>query len=98
MGEGVVSHHVWIIQHYHQVQAGRQNKASNVGGASDTCTLTFSPWPLLPRGLTVMFEIMKTYGHLYEQEWWKDIFGVVFRLFGDMKLPDSPSEVHALVN
>ncbi len=40
-----------------------------------------------------MFEIMKTYGHQYKQEWWQDLFSVVFRLFGDMKLPDSPNEV-----
>ena len=59
---------------------------------------TLFPNPSLPpspigRGLTVMFEIMKTYGHLYLQHWWIDLFGVIFRLFGEMKLPDSPSEV-----
>ena len=40
-----------------------------------------------------MFEIMKTFGDLFEQRWWIDLFKVIFRLFGDMKIPDSPSEV-----
>jgi brefeldin A-inhibited guanine nucleotide-exchange protein len=44
------------------------------------------------RGLTVMFEIMKTHGHLYHQRWWSDLFNVIFRLFGNMKLPDTPNE------
>lgn len=46
------------------------------------------------RGLTVMFEIMKSYGHLFQQHWWVDLFKIVFRLFANMKLPDSPIEVH----
>ena len=40
------------------------------------------------RGLTVMFEIMKSYGHTFQQHWWRDVFRVVFRIFDNMKLPD----------
>ena len=43
--------------------------------------LTFS-------ALTVMFEIMKSYGHTFYKHWWKEIFKVVFRIFDSMKLPD----------
>ena len=45
------------------------------------------------RGLTVMFEIMKSYGHLYQQRWWQDLFKVVFRIFDNMKLPELQAEV-----
>ena len=45
------------------------------------------------RGLTVMFEIMKSYGHLYQQAWWQDLFKVVFRIFSNMKLPEQQVEV-----
>lgn len=45
------------------------------------------------RGLTVMFEIMKTYGHTYEKHWWQDLFRIVFRIFDNMKLPEQQTEV-----
>ena len=35
-----------------------------------------------------MFEIMKSYGHTFQQHWWRDVFRVVFRIFDNMKLPD----------
>eukprot|EP00053_Salpingoeca_punica_P019678 m.200806 g.200806 ORF g.200806 m.200806 type:complete len:1530 (-) comp17699_c1_seq2:138-4727(-) len=38
------------------------------------------------RALTVMFEIMKTYGQTFLPQWWKDLFRVVFRIFDDKKL------------
>uniref|UniRef100_A0A1X7VGU5 SEC7 domain-containing protein n=1 Tax=Amphimedon queenslandica TaxID=400682 RepID=A0A1X7VGU5_AMPQE len=44
------------------------------------------------RGLTVMFEIMKTYGYLYQPHWWTDLFNVIFRLFSSTKTPDSVIE------
>ena len=40
------------------------------------------------RALTVMFEILKIFGHTYHKHWWKEVFKVVFRIFGGMKLPD----------
>ena len=41
----------------------------------------------------MMFEIMKSYGHLYQQAWWQDLFNVVFRIFSNMKLPEQQVEV-----
>eukprot|EP00730_Choanoeca_flexa_P014367 TRINITY_DN6260_c0_g1_i1.p1 TRINITY_DN6260_c0_g1~~TRINITY_DN6260_c0_g1_i1.p1 ORF type:complete len:1256 (+),score=488.56 TRINITY_DN6260_c0_g1_i1:453-3770(+) len=38
------------------------------------------------RALTVMFEIMKTYGDRFLAQWWTDLFRVVFRIFDDKKL------------
>jgi len=46
-----------------------------------------------PRGLTVMFEVMKTYGHTFEKHWWQDLFRIVFRIFDNMKLPEQQTEV-----
>lgn len=45
-------------------------------------------------GLTVMFEIMKTYGEDFERHWWKDLFRIIFRIFDNMKLPEQQSEVY----
>ncbi|CAN2389838.1 Dimerisation and cyclophilin-binding domain of Mon2, partial [Pristimantis euphronides] len=44
------------------------------------------------RGLTVMFEIMKSYGHTFEKHWWHDLFRLVFRIFDNMKLPEQQTE------
>ena len=49
--------------------------------------------PLFLRGLTVMFEIMKSYGHTFEKHWWHDLFRIVFRIFDNMKLPEQQTEV-----
>ena len=57
---------------------------------SHTLTLTHShTHTLTHRGLTVMFEIMKTYGHLYKPSWWQDLFNIVFRIFDNLKLPET---------
>ncbi len=45
------------------------------------------------RGLTVMFEIMKTYGDTFELHWWRDLFRIIFRIFDNMKLPEAQNEV-----
>ena len=47
------------------------------------------------RGLTVMFEVIKTYGASFSSHWWKDLFRVVFRIFDNMKVPDALTEVRA---
>lgn len=39
-----------------------------------------------------MFEIMKSYGHTFENHWWHDLFRIVFRIFDNMKLPEQQSE------
>lgn len=56
------------------------------------CTLTSFPL-VVYRGLTVMFEIMKSYGHTFEKHWWQDLFRIVFRIFDNMKLPEQQTEV-----
>ena len=43
-----------------------------------------------------MFEIMKSYGHLFQPSWWQDLFNVVFRIFDNMKLPEAIVEVTIL--
>ncbi|CDW58249.1 brefeldin A inhibited guanine [Trichuris trichiura] len=43
-------------------------------------------------GLTVLFEIVKTYGEEFRDEWWKDLFQVIFRIFDMMKLPEQQNE------
>ncbi len=40
-----------------------------------------------------MFEIMKTYGDTFEPHWWRDLFRIIFRIFDNMKLPESQNEV-----
>ena len=40
-----------------------------------------------------MFEIMKTYGETFEPHWWRDLFRIIFRIFDNMKLPESQNEV-----
>jgi hypothetical protein len=40
-----------------------------------------------------MFEIMKNYGDTFSQNWWRELFNVVFRIFDNMKLPDTQIEV-----
>ena len=40
------------------------------------------------RGLTVMFEIVKTYGGKLLPHWWNDLFALIFRIFDPSKLPE----------
>uniref|UniRef100_A0A915PU37 SEC7 domain-containing protein n=1 Tax=Setaria digitata TaxID=48799 RepID=A0A915PU37_9BILA len=44
------------------------------------------------RSLTVMFEIMKTFGAEFKNEWWRDLFQVAFRIFDVMKLAEEQNE------
>jgi len=44
------------------------------------------------RALTVLFEIVKTYGESFKPNWWKDLFNVIFRIFDNMKLPEHVTE------
>ncbi|XP_046858105.1 brefeldin A-inhibited guanine nucleotide-exchange protein 1-like isoform X5 [Xenia sp. Carnegie-2017] len=53
-----------------------------------SCIINRCKLDVRTRGLTVMFEIMKTYGNTFLQHWWRDVFKVVFRIFDNMKLPD----------
>jgi len=40
-----------------------------------------------------MFEILKTYGDTFLPHWWNDIFKIIFRIFDNMKHPESQYEV-----
>nr|XP_034978039.1 brefeldin A-inhibited guanine nucleotide-exchange protein 2 isoform X3 [Zootoca vivipara] len=57
-----------------------------------SCIINRCKLDVRTRGLTVMFEIMKSYGHTFEQHWWQDLFRIVFRIFDNMKLPEQQSE------
>ncbi|KAL4236729.1 Brefeldin A-inhibited guanine nucleotide-exchange protein 1 [Mactra antiquata] len=57
-----------------------------------SCVINRCKLDVRTRGLTVMFEIMKTYGGSYEPHWWRDLFRIVFRIFDNMKLPESQNE------
>ncbi|XP_078456727.1 brefeldin A-inhibited guanine nucleotide-exchange protein 1-like isoform X1 [Lampetra planeri] len=58
-----------------------------------SCIINRCKLDVRTRGLTVMFEIMKTYGHTFEKHWWQDLFRIVFRIFDNMKLPEQQTEV-----
>ncbi|XP_048384651.1 brefeldin A-inhibited guanine nucleotide-exchange protein 1 isoform X4 [Stegostoma tigrinum] len=57
-----------------------------------SCIINRCKLDVRTRGLTVMFEIMKTYGHTFEKHWWQDLFRIVFRIFDNMKLPEQQTE------
>uniref|UniRef100_A0A4W3GEL9 ARF guanine nucleotide exchange factor 1 n=1 Tax=Callorhinchus milii TaxID=7868 RepID=A0A4W3GEL9_CALMI len=57
-----------------------------------SCIINRCKLDVRTRGLTVMFELMKTYGHTYEKHWWQDLFRIVFRIFDNMKLPEQQTE------
>ena len=44
-----------------------------------------------------MFELLKTYGDTFLTHWWNDIFKIIFRIFDNMKLPESQYEVNTFV-
>uniref|UniRef100_A0A8C9NLX6 ARF guanine nucleotide exchange factor 2 n=1 Tax=Serinus canaria TaxID=9135 RepID=A0A8C9NLX6_SERCA len=57
-----------------------------------SCIINRCKLDVRTRGLTVMFEIMKNYGHTFEKHWWQDLFRIVFRIFDNMKLPEQQTE------
>ncbi|CAD5111922.1 DgyrCDS1182 [Dimorphilus gyrociliatus] len=57
-----------------------------------SCIINRCKLDVRTRGLTVMFEIMKTYGDVFEPHWWKDLFKIVFRIFDTSKLPETQTE------
>ncbi|XP_034732163.1 brefeldin A-inhibited guanine nucleotide-exchange protein 2 isoform X3 [Etheostoma cragini] len=59
-----------------------------------SCIINRCKLDVRTRGLTVMFEIMKSYGHTFEKHWWHDLFRIVFRIFDNMKLPEQQTEKH----
>ena len=57
-----------------------------------SCIISRCKLDVRTRGLTVMFEIMKTYGGSFKAAWWRDLFGVAFKIFNVMKLPEAQTE------
>ncbi|XP_059188662.1 brefeldin A-inhibited guanine nucleotide-exchange protein 2 [Centropristis striata] len=57
-----------------------------------SCIINRCKLDVRTRGLTVMFEIMKSYGNTFEKHWWHDLFRIVFRIFDNMKLPEQQTE------
>uniref|UniRef100_A0A5S6Q9P9 SEC7 domain-containing protein n=1 Tax=Trichuris muris TaxID=70415 RepID=A0A5S6Q9P9_TRIMR len=57
-----------------------------------SCIISRCKLDVRTRGLTVLFEIVKTYGGEFRDEWWKDLFQVIFRIFDMMKLPEQQNE------
>jgi len=54
-----------------------------------SCIVSRCKLDVRTRGLTVLFDIVKTYGDQFEAHWWKDLFQVLFRIFDNMKLKDN---------
>nr|NVI78070.1 Sec71 ortholog [Cucujiformia] len=57
-----------------------------------SCVVNRCKLDVRTRALTVLFEIIKTYGDTYSGHWWKDLFKVLFRIFDNMKLPEKQPE------
>lgn len=57
-----------------------------------SCVVNRCKLDVRTRALTVLFEIVKTYGESFKPHWWKDLFNVIFRIFDNMKLPEHVTE------
>lgn len=57
-----------------------------------SCVVNRCKLDVRTRALTVLFEIIKTYGDSFNAHWWKDLFKVLFRIFDNMKLPEKQPE------
>ncbi|CAH0546224.1 unnamed protein product [Brassicogethes aeneus] len=57
-----------------------------------SCVVNRCKLDVRTRALTVLFEIIKTYGDSFHPNWWKDLFKVLFRIFDNMKLPEKQTE------
>ncbi|CAB3369386.1 Hypothetical predicted protein [Cloeon dipterum] len=57
-----------------------------------SCIVSRCKLDVRTRALTVLFEIIKTYGDTFKPNWWRDLFQVLFRIFDNMKLPEQQTE------
>lgn len=57
-----------------------------------SCVVNRCKLDVRTRGLTVLFEIVKTYGDSFKAHWWRDLFNILFRIFDNMKLPELYTE------
>ncbi len=59
----------------------------------DDCFYYRSNLDIRTRSLTILFDIVKQYGGSFEDNWWRDLFGVVFRIFASRQPLGSGSSV-----
>ncbi|KAK4872850.1 hypothetical protein RN001_014879 [Aquatica leii] len=57
-----------------------------------SCVVNRCKLDVRTRALTVLFEIVKTYGDTFSPHWWRDLFKILFRIFDNMKLPEQYTE------
>ncbi|XP_055372240.1 brefeldin A-inhibited guanine nucleotide-exchange protein 1 [Condylostylus longicornis] len=57
-----------------------------------SCVVNRCKLDVRTRGLTVLFEIIKTHGDAFRPHWWRDLFKILFRIFDNMKLPEQHTE------
>ncbi|XP_077296772.1 ADP ribosylation factor guanine nucleotide exchange factor Sec71 [Arctopsyche grandis] len=57
-----------------------------------SCVVSRCKLDVRTRGLTVLFEIVKTHGDSFRPHWWRDLFNILFRIFDNMKLPEHQLE------
>lgn len=57
-----------------------------------SCVVSRCKLDVRTRGLTVLFEIVKTHGDAFKPHWWRDLFNILFRIFDNMKLPEHQLE------
>jgi brefeldin A-inhibited guanine nucleotide-exchange protein len=57
-----------------------------------SCVVNRCKLDVRTRALTVLFEIVKTYGESFKPNWWRDLFNILFRIFDNMKLPELQTE------
>ncbi|XP_053693432.1 brefeldin A-inhibited guanine nucleotide-exchange protein 1 [Sabethes cyaneus] len=57
-----------------------------------SCVVNRCKLDVRTRGLTVLFEIVKTHGDAFKPNWWRDLFNILFRIFDNMKLPEHHTE------
>ncbi len=50
-----------------------------------SCIINSSKLDIRTRSLTILFDIVKNYGDLFESDWWLDLFRVLFRIFDQVK-------------
>ncbi|XP_053209714.1 brefeldin A-inhibited guanine nucleotide-exchange protein 1-like [Panonychus citri] len=57
-----------------------------------SCIVIICKLDVRTRALTVMFEIIKSYGDCFQKHWWNDLFKIIFRIFDNMKMSEGESE------
>ena len=57
-----------------------------------SCVVITCKLDVRTRALTVMFEIIKSNGDCFKEDWWMDLFRIISRIFDSMKLSDLQTE------